>query len=348
MYAVRPRLPQRCVPKSGAVSDGRLSGDAQGCVFLGGVLGRKAALRHAHDGCKRCSPGSLLLTDRLRKRSSRSSTPIRPDSTNLIGALITLVSNFREIEVLRNVLLELAGRRLLCHCKTHERYHADELSRQFLLKYTEAYAMGWSDDAPPHAVAQAMAGARREVDDGAVSDTSSEDEPLFLTHLGLGPRISVGSGPSRRDVHDGCGRFSPVWWRQADRRFLADPFWLEHPRLLWEAASGLTSGVLFRDLALCSIVESPFAPRDVVFLEWQLEGRLARRGPLRRQEAEDGIAVTPDWAFLSVLPILDDASECIALAAGVMTDVGLRLPHATRDVQGDDGGVWSGLMVWYF
>ena len=113
--------------------------------------------------------------------------------------------------------------------------------------------------------------------------------------------------------------------------FLADPLWLECPRLLWEAASNLTSGVLFRDLALCSVVESPFAPRDEVFLEWQLGGRLARRGPLRRQKAEDGIAVTLDWAFLSVLPILDGASECIALGffvAGVLTDVGLRLPHA--------------------
>ena len=113
--------------------------------------------------------------------------------------------------------------------------------------------------------------------------------------------------------------------------FLADPLWLECPRLLWEAASNLTSGVLFRDLALCSVVESPFAPRDEVFLEWQLGGRLARRGPLRRQKAEDGIAVTLDWAFLSVLPVLDGASECIALGffvAGVLTDVGLRLPHA--------------------
>ena len=33
--------------------------------------------------------------------------------------------------------------------------------------------------------------------------------------------------------------------------------------------------------------ESPFAPRDVAFLERHLEGKLARGGLLRRQEAED-------------------------------------------------------------
>ena len=33
--------------------------------FLGGALGRKAALRDVHDGCERCSPGLWLLTVRL-------------------------------------------------------------------------------------------------------------------------------------------------------------------------------------------------------------------------------------------------------------------------------------------
>ena len=87
---------------------------------------------------------------------------------------------------LQDRLLELSGRRLLCHCKAHERCHADELIRQFLLKYPEACVTGLSDDAPPQEVALAMAWARQEVDDGEVSGTSSEDEPLFPTRLGRG------------------------------------------------------------------------------------------------------------------------------------------------------------------
>ena len=50
---------------SGAGSGGRFTGGAQGCGFLGGAPGVKAALRDVHDGCERCSPGLWLLTDRL-------------------------------------------------------------------------------------------------------------------------------------------------------------------------------------------------------------------------------------------------------------------------------------------
>ena len=113
---------------------------------------------------------------------------------------------------LQDRLLELSGRRLLCRCKAHGRCHADELIRQFLLKYPEAYAMGLSVDAPLQEVALAMAWARQEDDDGEVSATSSEDEPLFPTRLGRCPRTTVGSGPSFRDVRDGCGRCSPGMW----------------------------------------------------------------------------------------------------------------------------------------
>ena len=143
--------------------------------------------------------------------------------------------------------------------------------------------------------------------------------------------MTVGSGPSLRDVRDGCGRCSPVLLLLADRRFPADPLWLELSRFLWEATSNLTSEVLLRDLALSSVVESPFAPSDVAILKRQLEGRLARRGHLRWQEAEDGTAGTLDWAFLSVLLNLDGDSECITLGlfvAGLLTGVGMRLPHA--------------------
>ena len=65
MAAGRPRFPHRCVPKSGAGSDGRFSGGAQGCGFHGGAPGRKASLRFEPDGCERCSPGLWLLKGRL-------------------------------------------------------------------------------------------------------------------------------------------------------------------------------------------------------------------------------------------------------------------------------------------
>ena len=65
MDTVRPRFPHRCVPKSVAGSDGRCTGGAQRCGFLGGAPGRKATLRDVHNGCDRCSPGLWLLTGRL-------------------------------------------------------------------------------------------------------------------------------------------------------------------------------------------------------------------------------------------------------------------------------------------
>ena len=76
--------------------------------------------------------------------------------------------------------------------EVHERRLADGQIRQFLFKYTKAYVMGLSDDTPPQEVALAIARARQEFDDGEVSGTPSEDEPLFPTCLGRGPRMTVG------------------------------------------------------------------------------------------------------------------------------------------------------------
>ena len=195
--------------------------------------------------------------------------------------------------------------------------------------------MGLSDDAPPQEVALAMAWARQEVDDCEVAGISSEDEPLFPTRLARGPRMTVGSGPFLRDVRDGCGRCSPGLWPPADRRFPTAPLWLDLSSFQWEAASNLTADGLLRDLALGSVVESPLAPRDVAFLERHLGGRLARGGHLRRQEAEDGIAVTLDWALFAALPSLACEPECVTLgsiAAGVRIGVAIRLPRA-RGIQ---------------
>ena len=96
-------------------------------------------------------------------------------------------------------------------------------------------------------------------------------------------------------------------------RLDVSPLWWDLSRFLWGAASNLTSDGVLRDLSLGSVVEPPFAPRDVAFLKRHLEGWLARRGHLRRQEAEDGIAGTLDWVFLSVHLNLAGFSVCITL-----------------------------------
>ena len=93
----------------------------------------------------------------------------------------------------------------------------------------------------------------------------------------------------------------------------------------------MTTEGWLRDLVLRAIVESPLTPRDAAFLKKHLVGRLARGGHFRRQEEEDGIAGTFDWAFLSVLLNLAGDPECITLgffAAGVRIGVGIGLPRA--------------------
>ena len=113
--------------------------------------------------------------------------------------------------------------------------------------------MGLPDDAPPQEVVLALAGARQDVDDVEVSGTCSEDEPPFPSLLGRCPRMTVGSGSSPRDVRDGCGRCSPGLLPLADR--------------------GFPTGV-FRSMALRAMVDSPLAPRDVVFLEEHPAGKM--------------------------------------------------------------------------
>ena len=119
MDVVRPRVSQRCVPKSGAGSDGRFSGGAQGGGFFGGAPGAKAALRDVHDGCESCSSGLWLLSDRLLLACSF-----------WLGISSCLWEAVSDMTTGGDRLLEFAGRRLHCYCKTLERCHADELIRQ--------------------------------------------------------------------------------------------------------------------------------------------------------------------------------------------------------------------------
>ena len=150
---------------------------------MAGGRPRKASLRDVHNGCGRCSPGLWLLADRLllpcslwldisryiweaasnvitegwlRDRVQRAIVAFfnphtarqyeRDRCVDLVGEHL---SGHRGLQ---DRLLELSGRRLLCHFQAHERCHADELIRQFLLKYPEAYVVGWSDEAPPQEV----------------------------------------------------------------------------------------------------------------------------------------------------------------------------------------------------
>ena len=93
--------------------------------------------------------------------------------------------------------------------------------------------------------------------------------------------------------------------------------------------------------------------RDVVFSEWHLEGRQARGGHLRRQEAEDGIASTLGCASFTVLPSLAGEPWCVRLgsiAAGLRIGVAIRLPRA-RGIQGRRGELHckvkhEGLVCW--
>ena len=112
MDAVRPRVPHRCVPKSGAGSDVRFSGGAQEWWFSWRCTWRES-----------CSSRSAR---RLRKLFIRDVAAVRPI---LLACSLCLDMSRRlgEAALLQNAptngdrLLELAGRRLHCYCKTHER-----------------------------------------------------------------------------------------------------------------------------------------------------------------------------------------------------------------------------------
>ena len=249
----------------------------------------------------------------------------------MIGALVSWESTFREIGVFRIVYWNFLDGDRFVVAKHMSNVMQMSKSGSSSSSTQKTYVMGWSDDAPPQVVALDTAWARQELDDGEVSGTSSEDEPLFPSCLGRGPRITVGFRPSLRDVRGSRGRCSPGWWPLADGRFPAAPLWLALSCYLWVAASNLTTDGLPRDLALGSVIDSPFAPRVVAFLRRHLEGRRARGGHLRRHEEKDGIAVTLNCALFAALHSLAGEPEGVTMgsyAAGIRIGVGCRLPGA--------------------
>ena len=119
--------------------------------------------------------------------------------------------------------------------------------------------------------------------------------------LGTGPPLSVGSGNRLRELRDGCGKCSLGRWGLSDRNFPTTDSWERVSGLIWQAASDWSSNTLLRDLALGTIIASPFDPLKVDALRAELEGFVGSLGAPLKSHPADRVEGTLHWRLFSSL-----------------------------------------------
>ena len=110
-------------------------------------------------------------------------------------------------------LINLSGRRLLCHSKRFQQYHADAIIAKFAELYPGAFNRDRADErVPTSEELNLMATLREEPssDEGSTADEGVPDKGSGW--LGSGPPMRVGVSYTARDVCDGQGLPSPGRW----------------------------------------------------------------------------------------------------------------------------------------
>ena len=123
-------------------------------------------------------------------------------------------------------LINLSGRRLLCHCKRFQQCHGDAIIAKFVELYPGAYDRDrTAERVPTSEELNLMAILREEPssDEGSTADEFVPDKGSGW--VGSCPPMRVGVGCTARDMCDGQGLPSPGRSPIASRRYPASPIW---------------------------------------------------------------------------------------------------------------------------
>ena len=99
-------------------------------------------IRGCLDSVKRLLKGDLYIGRGSRQRSLAKSRYCNTFKVSEVGREMA-IEKFRETtqadQVLYRSLWTLSGRRLICHCRLHEKCHGDVLIQEFSNSYPQAY-----------------------------------------------------------------------------------------------------------------------------------------------------------------------------------------------------------------
>ena len=140
---------------------------------------------------------------------------------------------------LREHVPRLSGKRLICHCLPSQECHADSITAEYKLLFSDAYDREDTKGAvPSSAVLRRLSelGQEQESDGGLSPDENVPEKGLGW--YGRGSPLLVGSSFSVREVCDGQSLASPGRWAEGTQRI---QFGVRCPGALWTAQRKLAT-----------------------------------------------------------------------------------------------------------
>ena len=250
------------------------------------------------------------------------------------------IDKFRETlkqdQALHRSLWTLSGRRLICHCRLHEKCHEDVLIQEFSNSYPQAYhrttKAGTLADSR---VLNNMSRLREEPDS---EEGSSPDEGVpekGSGHRGIGPPMMVGVGYTQRELCDGQSLASPRRWPPGSRVYPTSQPWIQIAECYARFADHYGTETLLVSLASGKVTECPFPAEEISILNRELLGIASHHGFQMNGKPGDRTDVPINFRFLQMLLQIADDPE-IGLgdySQGVRVGPGtrmLRLPALFR------------------
>ena len=136
---------------------------------------------------------------------------------------------------------DLAGKRMLCHCRENQSCHGNNLIQLYHRVYPAAYDRVATDRAPTSAELNALAEARNECSDSEESELDAEISCAPQGCRGNHKQLMVGAGYTEREVCEGQGLSSLGRWSQEDRLYPSSSLWLQIQRMFIHTAETMTS-----------------------------------------------------------------------------------------------------------
>ena len=152
-------------------------------------------IRRCLDSVKRLLKGDLYIGRGSRQRSLSKSRYFNTFKVSEVGREMA-IDKFRETllhdQTLYRSLWTLSGRRLLCHCRLHEKCHGDVLIQEFSNSYPQAYDRTTKAGSPADSSVLNYMSRLREEPDSEKGSSPDEGVPeKGAGHRGAGVRWSI-------------------------------------------------------------------------------------------------------------------------------------------------------------
>ena len=211
---------------------------------------------------------------------------------------------------------ELSGKRLLCHCQTPEKCHADDLRDLFRAQHPQALDLSSSARPPLSCELNILVKAREDREDR--EESGLED--------------AEADGPQGWSGVCGKEAVSPGAWAPGDRCDPSSQLWTSISRLFLGTAESLSSVQLLSELALGRHAKSPFSQSAVDQLRGEVKVILAREGIQFERVEGDRTDMPIDFTLLGGLlkAAADPEVSFASFVQGVRVGPGSRMPRCPK------------------